>query len=257
MAQLAFVPPAVAATSTNIAEVSGFTTAIYYEGPLGFLQGSATMSAVFLARLKHAFNGGGGVEVMGGCFRGAVGGGWQLGKDTTRFKQYYSDALPNKRENATEGDFSQPSFTTDFSSGTHVLIGMTSDGTDVKMFINGRRQSTMTMANPGFTAEATTYKWGRNAFGAFDAFSGAICGAALDESNTWTEDQMFDYWLAVKDGLDVVDGGLNWEHRWSLNGVAAGAAPATISDVGSGTARDLTIVGALTVAEHRYDWYRY
>jgi hypothetical protein len=216
------------------------------------------MSSVVLARLYHGRQGVGPViEVIHGCFRAAVGGGWQVGKDGNRFKHYITDATV-KAENAVEATFSAPSFGADYSAATHVLVGQTWDGTDAKLFINGRLQNVRTPGGvAGFTPENVTYKWGVLAFSLLDPFLGAVCAAALDESNVWTEDQMLNYWLAVKDGLDVVDGGLGWEHRWTLSGASAGAAPATISDVGTGTARDLTLVGALTVAEHRYDWFRF
>lgn len=255
--QIDFVPspagdPAPAVTTG----ILGFTNANYYQGPAGVLQGSATMTHVVIGRLKTAR--GGAFESIAGCSQLFGGGGYELSKDGTRFTALITDGLPAaiSSTGATFGDSSGGGILTDFSAGMMFYFAQTWNTNAGNSFVNGRNQFNIGTANAGYTAYgAGRYRWGMNAGGNNSPFQGSIIGSALHESAVFTEDQLFAHYLDCRDALDLVDGSLNWEHRWLASEATVGSpAPATISDVGTGTARDLSLVGALTVETRRPFW---
>ncbi len=250
----AWVPTAPAPANDFAQVLSGFDAgaagANEYSTVGGVAPGSTSFSALCLARLGNVRDSGGSTnEFLFGNIVLFGGGGWGVSKTNDRFVlNIFNGAgspLSNFSNAALPGASGQS-----YAKGALVHFGVTHDGTTARLYVNGTEAVDLGVA--GYTAPAGTVPFtvGHNGTGgAFVDWSGGVLGCAYLEGTAMSAQQVEDNFFDSIDALEVVDGGLGLTNLWNFD-VGAGAAPATITDAGSG-GDDLTLTGALTIDERR------
>lgn len=237
-------------TSSKYYAAKGWSGSAGYAGAAGTCQGSsAGFAASVTCRVKHLAGTGQTFEVLS-CRRLFIGGGWGLGFDGNRAKMYVTRGDETKLENFVNANWDPEDSGNDMSSGSLLHLGLSYDGANSLLYVNGRQVASIGL--PNFLAEPSVgVTFGMVPIDEANLFDGAIVGASF-KSSAVTANQMFDHYLACVDANDHVDGGASWTNRWSFNGLSS--APATLEDLAGSV--DLTREGSLTIENLRGAWYR-
>lgn len=231
-------------TPTNAA--TDFTSANYYSAAANTLVGNTSGFVVsVLVRFKSVPDSGatwffGNHEVF------QAQGGWGFGHDNDRFKyNIHQASTGGALENFVGADFP-----TDFSLlGRLFLLTMVYDGTSSAFYVNAQEEFDHTPADGYEIADSGNQPMiGRNNNSGSPLPSPhvEVLGCGYDETVP-TATEVAAHYLACFEADEFVDGGIGFSNMWSFDGETSG--PATLSDIGDGTAVDFTEQGTVVTSE--------
>lgn len=246
----------------EIVLASGFSVSDYLKSANGTLSGSTTMTIGALVRMGRVERDAEG-DADHNCIVShgtAFSQGYRFGSLFTRPVASAADAGFTMRHTsnthpswvgssgAADGQYYQ------FANFKTAVMALHFDSPYLTLWVNGIKWRRIQFVDaPGYTPGSNGMYVG-NQLATEGVWTGGIAGVVYAES-AFTDAQMRQWTLDCMDALDVVDGGLAFDHLYSFKQMGLGhgeAVPSTVSDqIGS---TNLSLNGSLSVRVERPRW---
>ena len=222
--------------------VSGFTnTTNYYEAASsGTCPGvsAGTWCAAAMVRIGTNPTA---TESFWGTYQNFGGGGWMLGINASRFQFQGTDITDGTFTNFGGGDFSGFGI-----SNRTAILHVVGNATDVRVYVMGYLFYTRAWTGGLLVNPTTSATVGVVAQQKTDATTSSVIGVAYG-THEMSQDDVNAHVKMCMTGGTIVDDSTPFETIYDFSGEAAGAAPASITNTGTGAVA-LNLTGALTVA---------